>query len=154
VYRGVSLPLNLVEELAREALRNRNTYFRAAVRKYRRTGKFSMFDMYLAGRSEGQERYAMKARERISTVHGTGDAASCAGVARLLHSWMKGDHRGAAGIKMISGRVVGISHPGKIAYATGGFKARNMVALVKYLVHIWAATENAGGGRNGARGVL
>ena len=29
-YRGVSLPLTLAEELAPEALRNRNTYFRAA----------------------------------------------------------------------------------------------------------------------------
>lgn len=29
-YRGVSLPLCLSEELAPEALRNRNTYFRAA----------------------------------------------------------------------------------------------------------------------------
>lgn len=28
-YRGVKLPLNLSEELAPEALRNRNTYFRA-----------------------------------------------------------------------------------------------------------------------------
>lgn len=29
-YRGISLPLCLVEELAPNALRNRNTYFRAA----------------------------------------------------------------------------------------------------------------------------
>ncbi|WP_428422265.1 DUF6156 family protein [Methylibium sp.] len=29
-YRGMTLPLCLVEELAPEALRNRNTYFRAA----------------------------------------------------------------------------------------------------------------------------
>lgn len=29
-YRGISLPLALTEELAPEALRNRNTYFRAA----------------------------------------------------------------------------------------------------------------------------
>lgn len=37
---------------------------------------------------------------------------------------------------MISGRVVGISYPGKIAYATGDFKARNMGTLVKYLLHM------------------
>ncbi|MCE4556795.1 DUF6156 family protein [Pelomonas cellulosilytica] len=29
-YRGVRLPLQLVEELAPDAMRNRNTYFRAA----------------------------------------------------------------------------------------------------------------------------
>ena len=29
-YRGVTLPLTLTEELAPDALRNRNTYFRAA----------------------------------------------------------------------------------------------------------------------------
>jgi hypothetical protein len=28
-YRGISLPLQLTEELARDALRNRNTYYRA-----------------------------------------------------------------------------------------------------------------------------
>lgn len=29
-YRGITLPLNLVEELTREDLHNRNTYFRAS----------------------------------------------------------------------------------------------------------------------------
>lgn len=53
-YRGLSLPLALTEELAPAALRNRNTYFRAA---YDKTGRMLWVEKLVHGEVELRHDY-------------------------------------------------------------------------------------------------
>jgi hypothetical protein len=53
-YRGVSLPLCMAEELDPEALRNRNTYFRAA---YDTAGRMQWVEKLVYGEVEMRHDY-------------------------------------------------------------------------------------------------
>jgi hypothetical protein len=58
-YRGVSLPLCLTEELAPDALRNRNTYFRAA---YDEAGRMVWTEKLVYGEVELRHDYRYDAQ--------------------------------------------------------------------------------------------
>jgi Family of unknown function (DUF6156) len=53
-YSGVDLPLNLVNEIAAEALTNRNTYYRGY---YGKSGKLMGFEQFAYGAVELEHRY-------------------------------------------------------------------------------------------------
>lgn len=70
-YRGVTLPLALAEELAPQALRNRNTYFRAA---YSTTGQPQWIEKLVYGEVELRHDYRWSdAGELIGAVISTPD---------------------------------------------------------------------------------
>lgn len=61
-YRGVKLPLQLAEELAPEALANRNTWFRA---DYDDAGRLMAVDKMVYGEVELSHRYEYDAAGRL-----------------------------------------------------------------------------------------
>lgn len=70
-YRGVKLPLQLAEELAPDALANRNTWFRA---DYDDQGRLVAVDKLVYGEVELSHRYAYDAHGRlVSAVVAMGD---------------------------------------------------------------------------------
>lgn len=61
-YRGVSLPLKLAEELTEDALRNRNTYFRAG---YDAAGCMAWVEKLVYGEVEMRHDYHWDAEGRL-----------------------------------------------------------------------------------------
>jgi hypothetical protein len=71
-YRGIRLPLTLTEELAPEALRHRNTYFRAA---YDEAGRVLWLEKLVYGEVELRHDYEWDpdGRLRSATVLSSGE---------------------------------------------------------------------------------
>lgn len=64
-YRGVRLPLQLVEELAPDALRHRNTYFRAS---YDAAGRVQCIEKLVYGEVELRHDYRWTASGRLAAA--------------------------------------------------------------------------------------
>lgn len=62
-YRGMRLPLTLVEELAPQALQHRNTYFRAA---FDEQGRLSWLEKRVYGEVEMRHDYRWHADGRLA----------------------------------------------------------------------------------------